>query len=274
MIGSNRLGLAGRLGNQMFQCAALLGIAAKRGFDYMIPDHSQYTDYGNKFHHELQACFKLPDFQGKYGYIKTDKTFCVEQYHFDQNAFTNCPDNVSLEGLYESEKYFKHIEDKIRKNYEFKDIITEKCLEYGKYIFRKNPVAIHIRRGDLLTPNHHLWKPLCTIDYYERAIKKFDSDRCFLVFSDDTEWCKQQKVFQAKNIGFAEPIKGIHQGHTDLCLLSMCSDFIIANSTFSWWGAWLCKNKTKKVFAPTTYFGPSAKHWNIKDQIPESWNRI
>ncbi len=274
MIGSNRLGTAGRLGNQMFQCGALLGIATKRGYDYMIPDHSQYTDYGCKFHHELQACFKMLDFEGKYGYIKTDKTFCISQYHFDPRVFTNCPDNVSLEGLYESEKYFKHIEDKIRRNYAFKDIIIEKCLGYGKDILKRDPVAIHIRRGDLLTTGHHLWKPLCTVDYYDRAIKKFNSDRYFMVFSDDVEWCKQQKIFQGTNVGFADEIHGIHQGHTDLCLMSMCKDFIIANSTFSWWGAWLSENKTKKVIAPATFFGPNAKGWNTKDQMPESWERI
>ena len=112
-----------------------------------------------------------------------------------------------------------------------------------------------------------------SFNYYEEALKKF-GDRSILVFSDDIEWCKKQKIFTSRNCNFVENNSKIYKGHFDLCLLSMCNDFIIANSTFTWWGSWLSKNKNKKVIAPKEWFGPELKHNILDDQIPEEWERI
>lgn len=272
MIGFNHLGQMGRLGNQMFQSAALIGIAEYRGYDYCIPDHSSNKNYGGYQQHELQGCFKLKHFENKYGYVDGNIVH-VHQYHFCQEIMDECPDNCTLVGHFESEKYFKHVESKIRENYQFLDFIIEKCYDYGKNYLTDDPVGLVVRRGDFLSEGNRNRHCVCDIEYYEKSLEKF-AGRTILIFSDDIPWCKSQNLFNQKNIIFVDESKGIYKGHFDLCLLSMCSDFIIANSTFSWWGAWLSSNKKKKVIAPQKWYGPELQHSILKDQLPDNWERI
>ena len=271
MIGFNHLGRIGRLGNQMFQVAGLMGIAAYRGYDYCIPDHSAYSDYGGFEHHELQGCFKMKHFDSNnYGFVAGDLVQ-LDQYHYCQELMDECPDNITLIGYFESEKYFKQVEDKVRENYEFLDFIKEKCYNYGKEYLKDAPVGIVVRRGDFLAEHNKNRHCLCSVDYYKEALRKFKG-RTIMVFSDDIPWCRKQSMF--KNAIFVDSSEGMFKGHFDLCLLSMCSDFIIANSTFAWWGAWLSDNKDKKVIAPKRWYGPELQHLDLKDQLPESWERI
>ena len=272
MIGFNHLGQIGRLGNQMFQTAGLLGLAEYKGYDYCIPDHSAYNDYGGFIHHELQGCFKMKHFEGKYGFVDGD-LLQLDQYHFCQELMDECPDNVTLVGYFESEKYFKHVENKVRENYEFLDFIQEKCYNYGKDYLKDSPVGVVVRRGDFLAEHNKNRHCLCSLDYYREALSKFKG-KTILIFSDDIPWCKQQRIFQNNNTFFVDSNEGIFKGHFDLCLLSMCSDFVIANSTFAWWGAWLSSNKNKKVIAPKRWYGPELEHLILKDQLPETWERI
>ena len=272
MIGFNHLGQIGRLGNQMFQCAGLVGIAEKRGFEYCIPDHSMYHDYGGYQYHELQSCFKMEDFENRYGYVDGN-IVQLDQYHFCEELLDECPDNVTLVGYFESEKYFKHVEKKVRENYQFLDFIQEKCYNYAKHYLKDKPVGIVVRRGDFLAEHNKNRHCLCSIEYYEEALKKFKG-RTILVFSDDIAWCKQQSMFQNKNTSFVDSSEGMYKGHFDLCLLSMCFDFVIANSTFAWWGAWLSSNKEKKVIAPQKWYGAELQHLVLKDQLPVNWERV
>lgn len=272
MIGFNHLGQIGRLGNQMFQSAALVGIANKRGFDYCIPDHSMHKNYGGFKYHELQHCFKMQGFDNRYGYVEGDLVQ-LDQYHFCQELLDECPDNCTLVGYFESEKYFKHVEDQIRKNYCFLDFIVESCYNYGEKYLKDKPVGVVVRRGDFLAEHNKNRHRVCDIEYYEESLKYFD-DRTILIFSDDIPWCKSQKIFQNRNSFFVDESLGVYKGHFDLCLLSMCHDFIIANSTFAWWGAWLSDNKDKKVIAPKKWYGPELEHLILDDQLPESWERI
>jgi hypothetical protein len=272
MIGFNHLGQIGRLGNQMFQCAGLVGIAEKRGFEYCIPDHSMHHDYGGYQYHELQSCFKMGDFENRYGYVDGN-IVQLDQYHFCEELLEECPDDCTLVGYFESEKYFKHIEDKIRKNYQFLDSIVEICYNYGRDYLKDNPVGLVVRRGDFLAEHNKNRHSVCSIEYYQKSLEKFKG-RTVLVFSDDIPWCKSQEIFQNKNTFFIDGEKEIFKGHFDMCLLTMCSDFIIANSTFSWWGAWLSSNKEKKVIAPQKWYGPELQHLILKDQLPDNWERV
>ena len=102
------------------------------------------------------------------------------------------------------------------------------------------------------------------MDYYKSALDLFDSDREVIIFSDDTEWCKEQELFADDRFAVAE---GGDQFY-DLCLMSMCDDFIIANSTFSWWGAWL--GNRGKVIAPKNWFGETLGH-DTKDLYCKGW---
>ena len=110
------------------------------------------------------------------------------------------------------------------------------------------------------------------MDYYKAALDHFDSDRNVIVFSDDPLWCHDEPTFADDRFIISEN----EDNRVDLCLMSLCNDFIIANSTYSWWGAWLSSNKDKKVIAPLQWFGTTGytKDHNTKDVTPDGWTRI
>ena len=108
------------------------------------------------------------------------------------------------------------------------------------------------------------------LDYYESALKHFNDDRNVIIFSADPEWCKEQKLFEDDRFLVSEG----NDSYTDLCLMSLCSDFIIANSSFSWWGAWLSKGVDKVVCAPSIWFGPNNAHLDTSDIIPDEWTIV
>ena len=133
----------------------------------------------------------------------------------------------------------------------------------------ENPIALHVRRTDYVTnsANH----PPCTLAYYEKALSHFDAHRNVIVFSDDPAWCNEQELFSGEHFMISEN----DDNRVDLCLMSLCDDFIIANSTYSWWGAWLSANKDKKVIAPVQWFGTGyTKDHDTSDLIPNGWTRI
>jgi len=134
----------------------------------------------------------------------------------------------------------------------------------------ENPIALHVRRTDYVTnsANH----PPCTLEYYKKALSNFEAYRNVIVFSDDPAWCSQQELFSGNNFMISEN----EDNRLDLCLMSLCDDFIIANSTFSWWGAWLSANVDKEVIAPRQWFGAEGytKIHDTKDVTPDGWKRI
>ena len=269
MIGFNELGRKGWLGNQMFQYASLRGIAANRGYDFAIPNHKEVIvdSLGNHLRIELFLPFKLTNLSEKNIAVSSDvKVIQERHFHFDEELFNNCPDNICLVGYLQTEKYFSHIRKTILEDFEFIDDIQNPCLEMMSDM--NSPIALHIRRGDFLinSLNHHN----LTLDYYQEAISQFDSDREVIIFSDDPDWCKEQEIFSGDRFLVSES----SNSYVDLCLMSMCSDFIIANSTFSWWGAWLSKNESKTVIAPSKWFGVNNLHHNLKDLFPETWKVI
>ena len=112
------------------------------------------------------------------------------------------------------------------------------------------------------------------LEYYAKALDKFKSDRNVIIFSDDTEWCKQQELFSGDRFLVSEPTDkysdGSYEPFVDLCIMSLCSGAIIANSSLSWWGAWL-QNKRGKVVAPKQWFGTDYKDKNTKDLYCPEW---
>ena len=266
MIGFNNLGRMGRLANQMFQYASLKGIARHHGYDYMISFHDEFMDdgIGNMLRTELFESFDLKVRTGIY----EAPVLGERQFHFDQELFDRCPDNVVLQGYFQTEKYFKHIEDEIRQDFTFKDAILNPCKEMMEGV--DNPIALHVRRTDYVinSANH----PPCSLDYYKKALSHFESHRNVIVFSDDPAWCNEQELFSGEHFMISEN----EDNRIDLCLMSLCDDFIIANSTFSWWGAWLSANKDKKVIATRQWFGADGytKDHDTKDVTPDGWTRI
>ena len=268
MIGLNYLGKMGQLGNQMFQYAALKGIAAKHNYKTIIPSHNEVIvdALGNKLRIELFDAFDIPMGPMDVGYIPHERNLQEPHYHFSQELLDNCPDNVSLVGYFQSEKYFKHIEDDIRKLFGPKEDALS-CWASTQHLF-DNPVALHIRRGDFLINSVHHHN--LSMKYYETALRAFGSDRQVIIFSDDTDWCKAQPLFEGDRFLVCEG----GGPYTDLYMMSKCDDFIIANSTFSWWGAWLSHNEDKLVIYPDLWFGPNNIDKSTADLFPPEWRMI
>ena len=269
MIGFNALGRMGRLCNQMFQYAALKGIARNTGVDCCIPHYTQAVDdgIGNMLRTELFDSF---DLDVKIGLLNNGHAPVVNErhFHFDEELFKMCPDHVDLRGYFQTEKYFKHIEKEIRSDFTFKDEILVPCKEMIESV--ENPIALHVRRGDYIkNAENHFNLP---IEYYDAALGKFDDDRNVIVFSDDPLWCHDEGIFVDDRFIISEN----EDNRVDLCLMSLCDDFIIANSSYSWWGAWLSTNKDKIVIAPAQWFGKTGytKDHDTKDLIPNDWTII
>lgn len=245
MISFNNLGNMGRLGNQMFQYSSLKGIANYKGYWYSIPEKN-----------DLKNCFKIPSTLKNYNY----KSISTNKFEFDQYFFDTCPDDIDIMGYFQTEKYFKHIEGEIRKDFTFYEKILNQCLEYKYKIFFNNPlISLHIRRTDYLTDTKF---ECLDMDYYHNALKilpKFP----ILIFSDDIEWCKENAKFENSIIS---PFKN---QYLDLCMMTICDYHIIANSSFSWWGSWL--SKSKQTIAPKKWFCGEFSNFNTEDLYLSKW---
>jgi hypothetical protein len=262
MLAFNHLGQLGRLGNQMFQYASLRGISAVRGYDFGIPPSNFEDEWRN---HQLFEVFDLPHLP-KQNIIFLDggcaPVVQEKDFTFDPVLLQQCPNEVSLFGFFQSEKWFKHIEESIKEDFTFKDHILNPCKEM---IGDNKFLSVHIRRTDYLTnnANHHN----LTLDYYEKALSHFD-DWDVVIFSDDPDWCKEQKLFSNDRFLISES----GDNKVDMCLMTLCKAHIIANSSFSWWGAWLANSE--HVIAPSKWFGPNNIHKDTSDLIPEKWQII
>ena len=146
MIGLNYLGKMGQLGNQMFQYAALKGIARNRGLDFIIPNHGDaiVDSLGNTLRIELFEPFNIES--KYYGFIETNEYIQEAHFHFDEDLYNNCPDNSSLYGFFQSPKYFLNIREEIIRDFKFKKQIINECKSILKTF--DNPIALHIRIGD------------------------------------------------------------------------------------------------------------------------------
>lgn len=279
MIGYNRLGSNGRLGNQMFQYASLRGIAAKHSYQWCIPPE----DYPHDSNYGLFETFELANLTSKNIGFVNGKTISEKNHSLDYEIFENCLDDINLHGYFQTEKYFFDIKDKILEDFTFKKQYLTPCQEFINSL-DSHPIFLHVRRSDAIgREDHH---PILDLNYFEEALSNWSEDTLVFVFTDDLEWCKSQKFFDRDKFLFNESNKrysyktidgtGIPQNtllpQVDLCLMSLCSGAIIANSSFSWWGAWL-QNDIGKVIAPNpkTWFGKSLSHLDTSDIIPERW---
>ena len=275
MLGFNGLGNNGRLGNQMFQYAALKGIAAHHDYGYTIPpsDIETIDNYG------IHECFRLTNVGGHNIGFHPSKQYVQEgQFHFNEELFERCPDNVNLYGFFQTDKYFRHIEDEIRQDFEFKKGYLEPCQEMIESVSER-PIFLHVRRGDpnLADKRGFKWAyvnlqdqhPVQPLEYYEKALKEFPEDVPVIVFSDSIEWCKEQEFFAPDRFMFSESTDTHEDGalvpFVDLCLMTLCNGGITANSSLSWWGAFLQKDRTRKIVSPQMWFGPAYDMHDTKD---------
>ena len=262
MIGFNALGKLGRFGNQMFQFAALKGIARNRGFQYCIPPSYQKDEW---YDHQLFIPFKLKNTNHlNVQYIDdTRPTVLEETFYFNEKLFNECPDWVTIQGFFQTERYFKHIQEEIKGDFTFNDDVLGPAMNAMSSF--ENPISLHVRRTDYVTNTNHTVLPL---EYYKKALETFPN-RQVLVFSDDPKWCFEQSMFNDDRFMISENTNQ----YLDMCLMTLCKGHIIANSSFSWWGAWLANSE--HVVAPAGWFeGSNNSHLDIKDLIPKEWELI
>lgn len=242
MITSSQIGKNGRLGNQIFQLSALYSVNFLRGMQVKIPTDQQ-----------LSSTFNLNGIEiGD----STESEFLFEERtnEFDPAIFL-VPDRTDIRGYFQSGKYFNHVSDNIRKILEFKKEVREQAVEKISKI--SGPVcAIHFRRGDYLNLSH--FHKNLDAEYYNQALTVVNSNIRsvkFVAFSDDYEWCRNSMPESFVVDDSSQEVA--------LCMMSMCQIHIMANSSFSWWGAWL--SGSGAVVSPKQWFASSG---------PRSWNDI
>jgi tetratricopeptide (TPR) repeat protein len=261
MLSFNNLGNLGRLGNQMFQYASLKGISTNRGFDFCIPPKEGFGQKDPMVSKDLNL-YDIFDLQKINEVGLTQNKILQERTHtFDEELFDNCPDNIDLFGYYQTEKYFKHIEDEIRSDFSFNCKLYDNCKEFINSL-NSQIISLHIRRGDYLTNLNH---PTQTLDYYKKALELFPNNIPVLVFSDDWKWCNEQSIFESDRFMISQK----SSVDADLCMMAMCNYHIIANSSFSWWGAWLADSQ--KIIAPKNWFSGNCIHKDVKDMKFGNW---
>jgi len=261
--------LVGGLGNQLFHYAVGRYLAEKNNTRLLL-DTSSFGKY--KLHD-----FSLDKFNIDAEIVNHPRGKIYNEPHFHYYPFTkDQKDNTHLKGYWQTEKYFKDIQDIIWKEVTLK----EEFDDYNNRILYKisnsneGGVSIHIRRADYTKPINQKVHGLLPIEYYKKALETIYvmfKDPDFFIFSDDIAWCKSTLgSLLGEKVTFVE--NGPDKNHYDLMLMSLCSCHIIANSSFSWWGAWLDKKPDKIVIAPEKWFNISPH--NTKDLIPNDWIKI
>lgn len=194
-------------------------------------------------------------------------------FHFDPDLL-NAPCDVYMEGFWQSEKYFLDIAEMLRQEMSLRYLQTPNFQQISQLINDNCSISLHIRRGDyVVNPEANSYHGSCDLDYYRRAVEYIadhTSQPYFFVFSDDPDWVKE-------NLSINFPVNLVSKNdafhdYEELSLMSQCQHHIVANSSFSWWGAWLNSNVSKIVVAPNKWFG-NAQH-NTEDLIPDAWIRL
>lgn len=292
-----KIKIQGGLGNQLFQYALARALKEKNRNKEIILDLSYYLP-GGVAKRDTPRGYELDKYNIykniKIDYGKTPKKYIIlekllrrtkkESAFIFYKKYLNPKENSCLIGFWQSEKYFKDIEEIVRKEFTLKNRIEDR--EDGdlakknlyKILNSNNSICVNVRRGDYVTNSmirmHHglISKEyfIKGVEYIFERLKSKAKDLTIFVVSDDIYWCKEnlkdledfgKVIFMPKEISATDT----------LYLISKCSHNVIANSSFCWWGAWLNENKDKIVIAPKYWM---RKKMNTKDIIPESWIKL
>jgi hypothetical protein len=285
--------LAGGLGNQLYLYAFGRSLSLQTGRPLLLETRNTSRD---KFRNYELSVFNIQAqhvdiltqwctrWAASYSTGKLFRTICPLAWNykiirdknagFDLSVFDLEAGTIVIEGYWQSFKYFEPYEDVIRTEFTFKtgpDMQNARMIEEIQDV---QSVAVHVRRGDYITnPNNFASLGLCPLEYYEDAndfIEQHVKNPHFFIFTDDPEWAREHMKFSGPtkvvdhNLGKAD--------YEDLRLMTHCRHFIIANSSFSWWGAWLASNPDKIVIAPKTWFMTDS--FPPEDRIPGGWIRL
>lgn len=272
------INISGGLGNQMFQYAFLLAMRDATG-DECLMDVSKYATYNRHNGFELERVFcitarsatkeelkRVTRYTTNYKlsrvlrkFLPKRKTEVVEEMpscRYMPEVFTKAKGDLFYEGIWQNEKYFGHVRPLILKEFTYRNPLSVTNAQAVHKFSEKTTVSIHVRRGDYL--KHKNYIGLCGLDYYASAIgyvrKKYDSEIHFAIFSNDMTWCREHllPLIDRCEYTLVDWNKG-RESYNDIRLMSACRVNIIANSSFSWWAAYLNEHPEKEVIAPKTW---------------------
>lgn len=285
--------IIGGLGNQMFQYAAARALALARGLPLRL-DVSGFDGYGLHQGFELQRVFccdvqlaTAEDVRKMLGWRAAPvvrrilarpslaalrgKAFIVEPHFHYWPGIRDVPAGSYLLGYWQSEKYFEDAAAQIRTDFTFRLPMSEVNTAWAERIGRCAAVSLHVRRGDYVSnARTHAAHGVCSLDYYRAAVRhvagRVKSPE-FFVFSDDIDWARD-------NLDIGHPCHYIDhnrgvESYNDMRLMSLCRHHILANSSFSWWGAWLNPRTDKLVVAPSRWFAGGGRR--VDDLFPNGW---
>lgn len=285
------INISGGLGNQMFQYAFLLAMKEATGDDVLM-DVSKFATY--KLHNgfELDKVFnitarcatkeelkKVTRYTTNYKlsriyrkFLPNKKTEVVEPMPactYNENIFVEAKGDKFYEGIWQNYKYFNHVREVILREFTYRQPLSTQNKVYSDKFAKGTTVSMHIRRGDYLL--HKNYVGLCGLDYYTKAIayvkEKYGEEVQFAIFSNDMQWCKDNilPLLDGYEYTLVDWNNG-KESYNDMRLMSVCRVNIIANSSFSWWPAYLNENEGKEVIAPEKWSNMPVQ---FKRQLPE-----
>lgn len=287
--------IIGGLGNQMFQYVAGRALSLERNQSLRL-DIAGFAGYGLHQGFELERVFLCPAEIATHAEVRSvlgwqllsgikrilarpcmvafrRVGFVVEPHFYYWPGINHVPRNCYLVGYWQSERYFKSFECTIRRDFTFREPLSGRNSELALEIANTHAVSLHVRRGDYVSDfKTGNIMDVCSLEYYRKAIS-YVAERVehpvFYVFSDDMVWVRQNLYVEFPCI-YVDYNRGA-ASYRDMQLMSLCKHHIIANSSFSWWGAWLNSNPEKIVIAPRNWF----RNGNDDcDLIPNKWVRL
>lgn len=268
MITFRQLGLHGQMGNQLFQYAMLKGVAAKTGFSVVIPDRFKRTDESldGRYSWSSLEPFQLDCRVEPVNYLRALPLQVYKEINFEFSpGVFSVSDDTDFFGFFQSPKYFAHIEDQIRKEFQLESSIEQEAMEliedYRK--LHSSLVSLHVRLADNVNSDRRGYNYLVRLPYYKRAVKCFPNSK-FIIFSDNPWICRR---------AFDAPQFVIHERRSqwvDLMAMSLCDHHICAASTFSWWASWLDVKKSAITVVPDKWFG-RLNPYKISDLVLPHW---
>lgn len=282
--------LLGGLGNQLYQYAIGRQIALTNDAPLKLELSKVAKDPLRTYrlkHFKIEAEIATPDdvIQAKGGagmigrllrrldrFKPYYRRFWVKErhFHFDPKILT-ISGTVFLDGFWQSEAYFKSIEKKLREELALRSKLSACSERIAQTMQNTTSVSLHVRRGDYAANPDIYYN--CPLEYYQNAIAKIKSrveNPHFFVFSDDPAWTRVNLTINDPTTFVTH--NGVDRDYEDLWLISQCKHHIIANSTFSWWGAWLCSQPGKTIIAPKQWAWQAK--YNHKERIPEEWETL
>lgn len=284
--------LIGGLGNQLFQYAAARALALRHGAQVKL-DLSGFESYGLRRYeldsYSIVASIATPEELATIGMSAPPTSFLGRllgrlrpqpalhyrepHFHYDPElARQTLP--IFMDGYWQSERYFADAADVIRQELTPRDALEPNNAAVAAEIGQVNAVSLHVRRGDYVSNSHtNAYHGVCSLDYYRAAVSHIRStvaEPHLFVFSDDHDWTRENLKLDLPTTYVVA--NSADRGFRDMQLMSLCRHHVIANSSFSWWGAWLNPSPEKVVVAPARWF--AAGENDTKDLVPTAWVRL